>query len=244
MDDAAALTRPNRHWRRFEESPERVRVSDGDNSFRVRVLGRRMPGVLPLHDLLDAEVLIESGFVSGRLDLPAGVSRHHLVGGRRYSQMAGAAVRRRRRRCRVRPAAPLRRTSGPAAADPCAGTSPRWPTAASAWRWRAVTATRAWWRPSAGRPGTRQTGSHAHVVRPDIYGVLPWRWWFSFARTATLTSETHESHSGSVGQVGHHWASTFDAAAHREDRQGEQYRFGEATDHFGIGAPGGEVLAA
>ncbi|MEW1550472.1 DUF5959 family protein [Streptomyces tsukubensis] len=46
-----------------------IRLSDGDNSFRVRVLGRRMPGVLPLHDRLDAEVLIESGFVSGRLDL-------------------------------------------------------------------------------------------------------------------------------------------------------------------------------
>ena len=28
-----------------------------------------MPGVLPLHDLLDAEVLIESGFVNGRRDL-------------------------------------------------------------------------------------------------------------------------------------------------------------------------------
>lgn len=28
-----------------------------------------MPGVLPLHDLLDAEVLIESGFVNGHLAL-------------------------------------------------------------------------------------------------------------------------------------------------------------------------------
>ncbi|NGO83515.1 hypothetical protein GPA20_08160 [Streptomyces sp. 196(2019)] len=46
-----------------------IHLSDGDNSFRVRVPGRRMPGVLPLHDLLNAEVLIESGFVSGRLDL-------------------------------------------------------------------------------------------------------------------------------------------------------------------------------
>ncbi|WP_130336281.1 DUF5959 family protein [Streptomyces sp. BK022] len=46
-----------------------IHLSDGDNSFRVRVLGRRMPGVLPLHDLLDTEVLIESGFVTGRLDL-------------------------------------------------------------------------------------------------------------------------------------------------------------------------------
>ncbi|MEU5764430.1 DUF5959 family protein [Streptomyces asoensis] len=46
-----------------------IHLSDGDNRFRVRVLGRRMSGVLPLHDLLDAEVLIESGFVNGRLAL-------------------------------------------------------------------------------------------------------------------------------------------------------------------------------
>ncbi|MEU1186008.1 DUF5959 family protein [Streptomyces sp. NPDC005820] len=46
-----------------------IHLSDGDNRFRVRVLGRRMPGVLPLHDLLDAEVLIESGFVNGHLAL-------------------------------------------------------------------------------------------------------------------------------------------------------------------------------
>ncbi|WUX26685.1 DUF5959 family protein [Streptomyces sp. NBC_01438] len=31
------------------------------------MLGRRSPGVLHLHDLLDAEVLVTSGFVSGRL---------------------------------------------------------------------------------------------------------------------------------------------------------------------------------
>ncbi|WP_030689626.1 DUF5959 family protein [Streptomyces globisporus] len=55
-----------------------IRLSDGDNSFRVRVLGRRMAGVLPMHDLLDAEVLIESGFVSGRLDL--GLSPDDLEG--------------------------------------------------------------------------------------------------------------------------------------------------------------------
>ncbi|MEU1784181.1 DUF5959 family protein [Streptomyces abikoensis] len=46
---------------------ELISLSDGDNSFRVRVLGRRSPGVLHLHDLLDAEVLITSSFVSGRL---------------------------------------------------------------------------------------------------------------------------------------------------------------------------------
>ncbi|MFC9622801.1 DUF5959 family protein [Streptomyces sp. NPDC056930] len=46
---------------------ELISLSDGNNSFRVRVLGRRSPGVLHLHDLLDAEVLVTSGFVSGRL---------------------------------------------------------------------------------------------------------------------------------------------------------------------------------
>ncbi|AZQ69828.1 hypothetical protein EKH77_00040 [Streptomyces luteoverticillatus] len=46
---------------------ELISLSDGDNSFRVRVLGRRSPGVPHLHDLLDAEVLITSSFVSGRL---------------------------------------------------------------------------------------------------------------------------------------------------------------------------------
>ncbi|MFE7113380.1 DUF5959 family protein, partial [Streptomyces sp. NPDC057600] len=37
-----------------------ISLSDGDNGFRVRVLGRRSPGVLHLHDQLDAEVLITS----------------------------------------------------------------------------------------------------------------------------------------------------------------------------------------
>ncbi|MFF3263790.1 DUF5959 family protein [Streptomyces sp. NPDC002932] len=46
---------------------ELISLSDGENSFLVRVLGRRSPGVLHLHDLLDAEVLVTSGFVSGRL---------------------------------------------------------------------------------------------------------------------------------------------------------------------------------
>ncbi|MEV7416346.1 DUF5959 family protein [Streptomyces sp. NPDC089919] len=44
-----------------------ISLTDGDNSFRVRVRGRRSPGVLHLHDLLDAEVVISSSFVSGRL---------------------------------------------------------------------------------------------------------------------------------------------------------------------------------
>ncbi|UFR06872.1 DUF5959 family protein [Streptomyces sp. Go40/10] len=46
---------------------ELISLSDGENGFRVRVLGRRSPGVLHLHDRLDAEVLVTSGFVSGRL---------------------------------------------------------------------------------------------------------------------------------------------------------------------------------
>ncbi|MEU3447309.1 DUF5959 family protein [Streptomyces thermolilacinus] len=46
---------------------ELISLSDGDNSFRVRVLGRRSPGVLHLHDQLDAEAMVTSSFVSGRL---------------------------------------------------------------------------------------------------------------------------------------------------------------------------------
>ncbi len=46
---------------------ELISLSDGDNGFRVRVLGRRSPGLLHFHDQLDAEVLITSSFVSGRL---------------------------------------------------------------------------------------------------------------------------------------------------------------------------------
>ncbi|MFJ6433186.1 DUF5959 family protein [Streptomyces sp. NPDC091416] len=46
---------------------ELISLSDGDNSFRVRVLGRRSPGVLHLHDQFDAEVIVTSSFVGGRL---------------------------------------------------------------------------------------------------------------------------------------------------------------------------------
>jgi hypothetical protein len=46
---------------------ELISLSDGDNSFRVRVLGRRSPGVLHLHGQLDAEVIVTSSFVGGRL---------------------------------------------------------------------------------------------------------------------------------------------------------------------------------
>ncbi|MER5690099.1 hypothetical protein [Streptomyces sp. NPDC002205] len=33
-------------------------------------------------------------------------------------------------------------------------------------------------------------GSRAHGAHQGIYGVLPWCWWFSFARTVTLASGT------------------------------------------------------
>ncbi|MCX5441063.1 DUF5959 family protein [Streptomyces sp. NBC_00063] len=46
---------------------ELINLSDGGNSFRLRVLGRQSPGLLHLHDRLDAEVLVASSFVSGRL---------------------------------------------------------------------------------------------------------------------------------------------------------------------------------
>ncbi|MEV3999355.1 DUF5959 family protein [Streptomyces halstedii] len=46
-----------------------IRLSDGDSSFRVHVLGRRGPGVLPMHDLLDAEIFMTSSFICGRLDI-------------------------------------------------------------------------------------------------------------------------------------------------------------------------------
>ncbi|MFE1318710.1 DUF5959 family protein [Kitasatospora phosalacinea] len=55
-----------------------ISLRDEDSSFRVRVLGRRMPGVLHLHDLLDAEVVVTSSFVTGSLSvrlLPSDLDR-------------------------------------------------------------------------------------------------------------------------------------------------------------------------
>ncbi|MGW4160249.1 DUF5959 family protein [Streptomyces sp. NPDC004788] len=46
-----------------------IKLSDGFNTCRVHVLGRHTPGVLPLHDLLDAEILIETSFATGKLDI-------------------------------------------------------------------------------------------------------------------------------------------------------------------------------
>ncbi|WP_420082130.1 DUF5959 family protein [Streptomyces sp. JL4002] len=42
---------------------------DTDSSVRVRVLGRNRPGATPYNDYLDAELVISSVFVSGRLGL-------------------------------------------------------------------------------------------------------------------------------------------------------------------------------
>ncbi|WP_338671962.1 DUF5959 family protein [Streptomyces sp. SCSIO 30461] len=52
---------------RRDDIVDLIKLSDGDNSVRVHVLGRRGPGILPVHDLLDAEITVESSFVSGRL---------------------------------------------------------------------------------------------------------------------------------------------------------------------------------
>ncbi|OMI84726.1 hypothetical protein BSZ07_36250 [Streptomyces sp. M1013] len=44
-------------------------LADGESSLLVRVLSRHMPGVLPWHDFLDAEIVVTSGFAQGRLDV-------------------------------------------------------------------------------------------------------------------------------------------------------------------------------
>ncbi|MFJ8158952.1 DUF5959 family protein [Streptomyces sp. NPDC094468] len=46
-----------------------IHLSDEGSSLRVQVLGRHMPGVLPWHDVLDAEIVVRSGFAQGRLDV-------------------------------------------------------------------------------------------------------------------------------------------------------------------------------
>lgn len=46
-----------------------IHLADGENALLVRVLGRHRPGVLPWHDFLDAEIVVRSGFVQGRLDV-------------------------------------------------------------------------------------------------------------------------------------------------------------------------------
>ncbi|WP_405665132.1 DUF5959 family protein [Streptomyces sp. NBC_01527] len=46
-----------------------IRLADGESGLAVQVLGRHMPGVLPWHDFLDAEIVVTSGFAHGRLDV-------------------------------------------------------------------------------------------------------------------------------------------------------------------------------
>jgi hypothetical protein len=46
-----------------------IRLTDEESSFVVRVLGRTMPGVLTLHDFLDAEIVVTSSFAQGRLEV-------------------------------------------------------------------------------------------------------------------------------------------------------------------------------
>ncbi|MFF2383415.1 DUF5959 family protein [Streptomyces sp. NPDC058108] len=50
-------------------SVDLIRLADGESGLEVRVLGRTMPGVLTLHDYLDAEIVVTSGFAQGRLDV-------------------------------------------------------------------------------------------------------------------------------------------------------------------------------
>ncbi|MEY2242249.1 DUF5959 family protein [Streptomyces sp. BF23-18] len=46
-----------------------IRLVDGESGLEVRVLGRTMPGVLTMHDYLDAEIVVTSGFAQGSLDV-------------------------------------------------------------------------------------------------------------------------------------------------------------------------------
>ncbi|MEU7020063.1 DUF5959 family protein [Streptomyces sp. NPDC046203] len=45
-----------------------IHLADEESSLVVRVLSRTMPGVLSLHDFLDAEIVVTSGFARGRLE--------------------------------------------------------------------------------------------------------------------------------------------------------------------------------
>ncbi|MGW0844528.1 DUF5959 family protein [Streptomyces sp. NPDC002787] len=42
-----------------------INLSDGGNSVRLRILGRHRPGILPVHDLMDAEMIVGSEFING-----------------------------------------------------------------------------------------------------------------------------------------------------------------------------------
>ncbi|MFD0355695.1 DUF5959 family protein [Streptomyces sp. NPDC127110] len=51
------------------EGVDLICLIDPDSSVRVRILGRNRPGDTPYNDYLDAELVITSTFVSGRLGL-------------------------------------------------------------------------------------------------------------------------------------------------------------------------------
>ncbi|MCM1940340.1 DUF5959 family protein [Streptomyces sp. G3] len=51
------------------EGVDLICLIDPDSSVRVRILGRNRPGDTPYNDYLDAELVITSAFVSGRLGL-------------------------------------------------------------------------------------------------------------------------------------------------------------------------------
>ncbi|MFB6832604.1 DUF5959 family protein [Streptomyces hydrogenans] len=51
------------------EGVDLICLIDPDSSLRVRILGRNRPGSTPYNDYLDAELIITSAFVGGRLEL-------------------------------------------------------------------------------------------------------------------------------------------------------------------------------
>lgn len=53
----------------MDEQVELIRLPGGDGFFAVVVNGRYGPGLLPGHDWLVAELLVELGFVHGRFEL-------------------------------------------------------------------------------------------------------------------------------------------------------------------------------
>ncbi|MEU5522879.1 DUF5959 family protein [Streptomyces sp. NPDC047860] len=52
-----------------ESTVDLLCLADGESTLVVRVLSRHMPGVLPWHDFLDAEIVVTSGFAKGRLEV-------------------------------------------------------------------------------------------------------------------------------------------------------------------------------
>lgn len=71
-DEIQATTPPHAYGQAMTlggNTADLVNLSDGDNIFRVRVLRRRSPGILPTHDLLDAEAVVATSFISGHLSI-------------------------------------------------------------------------------------------------------------------------------------------------------------------------------